>query len=376
MVSRGGVGNCCVSPTDAHFGIPSTPSPISHPHSLTSSRPHSVTTHTPRPVLTPSLPSPFTSTKLPTREHPVAMPTSEGAKNLILGAENSNPLPNTETRSKTESETEKRTLSERGSDLTPVRPIVVGRGFVGGASRNDIHDSRSLGVKRRLGESEGVRNDGEMMDCVEVGNGVDHSASVASKTDQYQRSRSGTLILPFPGDSIPGDSIPCDSIPGDSILGDSVPDNSIPGGSIPGNSISGVSIPGDSIPGNSILCDSILGDSIPGDSIPEAKRIKIESQTNNKQQQQTTQTQGSEKPVISRPNQTLSSKPVTRQTSFTTSSIRFVNKTPTVVPEGVADSSNQSNRFSPSSTDAVRPVCLWENCMRSVNPLQTEYFTN
>ena len=263
--------NSLISPTEAHFTASSLPS---------------------RPQATPTLPP----TSHLSREQPVATPTFEGAggQGSTPEVENSNPLKNEDVEE----------ILRNGS--TPVRPKAGGRGQVGGASLNDIHDRINLGVKRTLAE----RNGGEL-ECGEervkseaLGNGVGQlsvgvdSALVALATDLDERSRSGT------------------------------PPNHLPS----------------------------------GESVPEAKRIRVDSPTNSKQQQQ--QTPQQETQVLSNARTTDAESQVTRQTSFTTSSIRFVNKSPTLVPGGLADSSNQSNRSTTSSSDSVRPVCLWENCMR------------
>lgn len=100
--------------------------------------------------------------------------------------------------------------------------------------------------------------------------------------------------------------------------------------------------------------------SVTPDSVPEAKRIKLSSPThNNNKQQQTTTTLTQQKQQQSlkinvEPQQT-------RQTSYTTSTVRFVNNKS---PSNSSDSSNVSKTSSNSS--AVRPVCLWENCMRYI----------
>ena len=99
-----------------------------------------------------------------------------------------------------------------------------------------------------------------------------------------------------------------------------------------------------------------------GDSVPRAKRIRITSPVHeSKQQQQQT-------PLVSlnpiHPT-THIQQSLTRQTSYTTSSIRFLGKSP--VANSTAESisvANQSNRSQTSSSDSVRPVCLWDNCMR------------
>ena len=194
---------------------------------------------------------------------------------------------------------------------TPVRPKDRCRGIIDEKSLNDIHDVNK-GVKRTLVEYNGQQleeeEDGELM---EIGKGGDLNSSVGvnsvlvvsavSKLDQGERSRSGT----------------------------------------------------------------------PPNYVPEAKRIRLHSPTNSKQQQQTTQEQQQQDTQVSsnsvnRTNPTQTSKQqqqpqvVPRQTSYITSSIRFTNNksSPTVVtPE-------PSNKFTTSSSDSVRPVCLWENCMR------------
>ena len=159
------------------------------------------------------------------------------------------------------------------------------------------------------GEQE--EDDSESMDCGDLENGADlrlsvgvNSALLASVTDRDDRSRSGTPPNP---------------------------------------------------PGS--------------ETVPEAKRIRLDPHTNNNNKQQQQQ-QNEEQKMPQQESQVLSnltsrtSKP--RQTSFITSSIRFTNnKSPTLVTSGgPGEQSNQSNKSTTSSSDSVRPVCLWENCMR------------
>ena len=114
------------------------------------------------------------------------------------------------------------------------------------------------------------------------------------------------------------------------------------------------------------------------DCVPEAKRSRLTSPVQNSKQQQTitqqqtpqqTQqlipqqpTQVSLRPILQQ-RQIVTKQPQTRQTSYTTSSIRFVsNKSPLV--SSAEPNQNQSNKSQTGSGNSVRPVCLWENCMR------------
>ena len=120
------------------------------------------------------------------------------------------------------------------------------------------------------------------------------------------------------------------------------------------------------------------------ESVPEAKRIRLTSpiqsskqqqqQTSQQQQQQTSQQQQQTLQQVSvkqvsqqRQQFTLSSENSTpsrqhaRQTSYTTSSIQFVNKSPVITS---VNSNPVVNPSSKTQTSSVRPVCLWANCMR------------
>ena len=105
------------------------------------------------------------------------------------------------------------------------------------------------------------------------------------------------------------------------------------------------------------------------ESVPEAKRIRLTSPVHNckQQQQQTTQVLLTNQKQHSSSETSTPSRQVTRQTSYTTSSIQFVNKSP-VVTNTVSVHSNSSGatptKLQTSSSNTVRPVCLWANCMR------------
>ena len=190
------------------------------------------------------------------------------------------------------------------NDSTPVRPKVSGCDKVGETSLNDIHDVGKFGVKRTLVDMNGEQEEDEM-DCGDVENGADLRLSVGVNS----------ALLASVADR-------------DDRSRSGTPPN---------------------LPGS--------------ETVPEAKRIRLDSHTNNKQQQQTIEEQKTpqqESQVLSNlSNRT--SKP--RQTSFITSSIRFTNnKSPTLVTSG--GPGEQSNKSTTSSSDSVRPVCLWENCMR------------
>ena len=104
------------------------------------------------------------------------------------------------------------------------------------------------------------------------------------------------------------------------------------------------------------------------ESVPEAKRIRLTSPVHNcKQQQQTTTQLLLTNQKHSSSETSTPSRQATRQTSYTTSSIQFVNKSP-VVTNTVSVHSNSSGttptKSQTSSSNTVRPVCLWANCMR------------
>ena len=316
MASRSSSLNSHISPTEAHFTASSLPSSS---YSSSNSAIPRCSSLSPSPVpsstsplrssSTPSLPSPpHTVTSLPTREQPIATPTSTRSddQNSTSPLENPNTLTNVELEEDNELNEENfsdRKVEKLRNDTTPVRPKVSGCDKVGETSLNDIHDVGKFGVKRTLVDMNGEQEEDEM-DCGDIENGADlrlsvgvNSALLASVADRDDRSRSGTP---------PNPSGP--------------------------------------------------------ETVPEAKRIRLDSHTNNKQQQtiEEQKTPQQESQVLSNlSNRT--SKP--RQTSFITSSIRFTNnKSPTLVTSG--GPGEQSNKSTTSSSDSVRPVCLWENCMR------------
>ena len=199
----------------------------------------------------------------------------------------------------------------RNDSTTPVRPKVSGCGKIGETSLNDIHDVGKLGVKRTLVDMNGKQeeDDSESMDCGDLDNGADlrlsvgvNSALLAPVADRDDRLRS--------------------------------------------------------------LIHQALRQFL------KLRELDSTHNTNNNKQQQQQQQQTNEEQTSQQESQVLSnltnrtSKP--RQTSFITSSIRFTNnKSPTLVTSGgPGELSNQSNKSTTSSSDSVRPVCLWENCMR------------
>ena len=323
MASRSSSLNSHISPTEAHFTASSLPSSS---YSSSNSAIPRCSSLSPSPVpsstsplrssSTPSLPSPpHTVTSLPTREQPIATPTSTRSddQNSTSPLENPNTLTNVELEEDkylNEENFSDRKVENLRNDSTPVRPKVSGCGKIGETSLNDIHDVGKFGVKRTLVDMNGEEeDDSESMDCGDIENGADlrlsvgvNSALVASVADRDDRSRSGT------------------------------PPN---------------------LPGS--------------ETVPEAKRIRLDSHTNNNNKQQQKQQTIEEQKMPQQESQVLSnltnrtSKP--RQTSFITSSIRFTNnKSPTLVTSG--GPGEQSNKSTTSSSDSVRPVCLWENCMR------------
>ena len=107
--------------------------------------------------------------------------------------------------------------------------------------------------------------------------------------------------------------------------------------------------------------------SAPSDeSVPEAKRIRLTSPLHNSKQQQQQTSQQMHQQISLEPisHQRQNTGQHARQTSYTTSSIQFVNKSPVVTNTSSVPVSNPSNKSQTSSNNSVRPVCLWENCMR------------
>ena len=108
-----------------------------------------------------------------------------------------------------------------------------------------------------------------------------------------------------------------------------------------------------------------------GEGIPEAKRIRLTMTTtqSSKQQQihvaQQQQPQSCEEAMDTRSGQETVPK-LPQQTSYLTSSIQFLNSRSPIVSAVdsnlAANTSNKSQTGSNSSS--IRPVCLWENCMR------------
>ena len=324
-----------LSPT-SHISRATTPSPSSHIlHSHTPS-PTSHITHTPLTI------TDLSRKDLPTTSLAVAEPTlnyttadtcnREQPLATLTHTETTATNPQTFTTSHEEDRPVEDAVPSSASNGTPKRPNSNTLFLKGCLELNNLDASKTREIRnlmkegRIIGRTSDVNSAGSDRQLSEEFQGMDYDDVSRTKRSVDQRSLSVEPVLLA------------------STVSSAVGDRDRQTQSLPPN--------GDpSASGN--------------ESVPEAKRIRLTSPLHDSKQQQTSQQmhqQISLEPISCLRQQNTGQQ--TRQTSYTTSSIQFVNKSSVIANTSSAPVSNSSNKTQTSSINSVRPVCLWENCMR------------